>query len=400
MLTSPAATPAKETDDQIRARLIAAARELAPRIAARAAADEKARRISDDTIREAGEAGFFRIMVPKSMGGYELDWETVCRVIVEAGRYDGSSAWQLGFFIMHNWLWLGLSEQAQEEVYGPKGYSTGPVMLAPAVKARKVDGGFVLNGRSRWATGINHAEWVFVSTMVEGEEKLGFRDFMIPAGEVIVHENWDVAGMCATGSHDVEYPDLFVPAHRSANLTAAFSGENPDILLHKGPKYRIPRFTSMIFGSSSPLVALAHGAVETFRKKVEGYTSPVTGGRTIDNIPAVNRLAKAQIRLDAAEQYLYSIARRMLEWNTEAPLTQLQRVQIRAGVVHVTNEAREIVQSVAATSGSGAYTLDQPMQRYLRDVSMMATHFYHDQDTGYEPLGRVMVGLDPNTRLA
>ncbi len=401
MQTLTRAPATTESDDQIRERLLASARDLALRIKERAPGDEKAKRISDDTIREAGEAGFFRILVPKSMGGYELDWETVCRVVIEAGRYDGSSAWQIGFFIMHNWLWLGLSEQAQEEVYGAKGYSTGPVMLAPAVKARKVDGGYVLNGRSRWATGINHAEWVFVSTMAEGEEKLGFRDFMIPAGEVIVHENWDVAGMLATGSHDVEYKDLFVPDHRTANLTAAFAGgASAAQLRHRGPKYQIPRFTSMIFGSSSPLVAIARGAVETFKQKVEGYTSPVLGGRTIDNVPAVVRLAKAEVRLDAAEQHLYSIARRMLEWNTAGGLSAQQRVMIRACVVHVTNEAREIVQSVAATAGSGSYTLDQPMQRYLRDVSMMATHFYHDQDTGYEPLGRVMVGLDANTRLS
>jgi alkylation response protein AidB-like acyl-CoA dehydrogenase len=400
MQTLTAHPPATESDDQVKQRLLAAARALAPRIAARAEADEKAKRISDDTIREAGEAGFFKILVPKSMGGYELDWETVCRVVIEAGRYDGSSAWQIGFFILHNWLWLMMPERAQEEIYSKKGYATGPVMLAPAVRARRVDGGFILSGRSRWATGINHAEWVFISTMVEGEEAEGFRDFMIPAGEVVVHENWNVAGMIATGSHDVEYPDVFVPDHRSANLTKAYASGGAAATPHKGPKYQIPRFTSMIFGSASPLVAIAHGAVEAFKTKVETYTSPVLGGRTIDNIPAVVRLAKAQVRLDAAEQHLYSIARRMLEWNTEAPLTPLQRVMIRASIVHVTNEAREVVQSVAATSGSSAYTLDQPMQRYLRDVSMMATHFYHDQDTAYEPLGRVMVGLDPNTRLS
>jgi len=393
-------TPVTESDDQIRARLLAAARDLAPRIGARAAADEKAKRISDDSIREAAEAGFFKIMVPKSLGGYELDWETVCRVVIAAGRYDGSTAWQLGFFIMHNWLWSKLPEKAQEEVYGAKSYSTGPVMLAPNVKARKVDGGYVLSGRSRWATGINHAEWVFISTTVEGQEKAGFRDFMIPVGDVIVHENWDTAGMCATGSHDVEYPDVFVPDHRSADLTGAFAGTGEGADRQKGPKYNVPRFTSMIFGSASPLVAIAGGAVETFRQKVEGYTSPVFGGRTIDNIPAVVRLARAQIRLDAAEQHMYSLARRLLEWSSEGPLTPLQRVMIRAGVAHVTNEAREIVQMVAATSGSGAYLSDQPMQRYLRDVSMMASHFYHDQDTAYEPLGRVMVGLDANTRLS
>lgn len=391
--------PATETDEQVKARLLAAARELAPRIAARAEADEKARRISDDTIREAGEAGFFKILVPKSMGGYELDWETVCQVVIAAGRYDGSSAWQIGFFILHNWLWLMMPEKAQEEIYSKKGYSTGPVMLAPAVKARRVEGGFVLSGRSRWATGINHAEWVFISTPVVGEEADGPRDFMIPAGEVRVHENWNVAGMIATGSHDVEYSEVFVPDHRSANLTKAYA-TGTVATRHKGPKYQIPRFTSMIFGSASPLVAIAHGAVEAFKAKVESYASPVFGGRTIDNTPAVVRLAQAQVRLDAAEQHLYSIARRMLEWNSEAPLTSLQRVMIRAAVVNVTGEAREIVQSVASTSGSGAYHLNQPMQRYLRDISMMATHFYHDQDTAFEPLGRVMVGLDPNTRLS
>jgi len=55
-----------ETDEEIKARLIQSARELALRIAARAEDDEKNRRISDDTIREAGEAGFFRIMVQRA----------------------------------------------------------------------------------------------------------------------------------------------------------------------------------------------------------------------------------------------------------------------------------------------------------------------------------------------
>jgi 3-hydroxy-9,10-secoandrosta-1,3,5(10)-triene-9,17-dione monooxygenase len=399
-------TALPESDDQVRARLMAAARELAPRIAQRAAADEKARRISDDTIREAGEAGFFRILVPKKLGGYELDWETACRVVIECGHGDGSSAWQIGFFILHNWFYLLLPEKAQEEIYGKRGYGLGPVMLAPSsVTCRKVDGGYVLSGRSRWATGINHAEWVFVATKLstdkpsnDAKPKLYY--LLVPAKDVIIHDTWNTSGMCATGSHDVEYPDVFVPEHRASDFDAGLAGNGLGFNRFEGPKYHLPTFLSMIFGATAPQLAIARGAIDTFHTKIKNYTSPLFGQKTIDTVPALVRLAQAKIRYDAAEQHLYSLARRMLEWNAAGELTPERRVMIRAGCAWAANEAREVVQKVAATSGSGAYMRDQPLQRYLRDSTMMANHFYFDQDTAYEPYGRVLAGLDPNTRLA
>lgn len=394
-----------ETDDEVRVRLIAAARDLAPRIAARAADNERARRISDETIAEAADAGFFKILVPKQRGGYQLDWETQCRVIVALGQGDGSVGWQLSFFILHNWLYLLLPEQAQQEIYGRRGFGIGPVLLAPAdVKARKVEGGYILSGRSRWATGINHAEWILVGTKVEpepGEEaRTAMREFLVPRADVVVHDTWFTSGMCATGSHDVEYPDIFVPEYRTADLDASIAGNGLGFKMYDAPQYRVPQFVSMIFGATAPQVAIAKGAVDEFHKKVRGYVSPVMGTQTINNIPSLVRLAQAKVRVDAAEQYLYSLARRLLEWAAEGPLTPEQRVMVRAGCAWVANEAREIVQFVAATAGSSAFMRDQPMQRYLRDITMMANHFYFDQDTAFEPLGRVMVGLDANTRLS
>ena len=190
-----------------------------------------------------------------------------------------------------------------------------------------------------------------------------------------------------------------IPA-RPADLDASIAGNGQGFKMYDAPQYRVPQFVSMIFGATAPQVAIAKGAVDEFHKKVRGYVSPVMGTQTINNIPSLVRLAQAKVRVDAAEQYLYSLARRLLEWASEGPLTPEQRVMVRSGCAWVANESREIVQFVAATAGSSAFMRDQPMQRYLRDITMMANHFYFDQDTAFEPLGRVMVGLDANTRLS
>ena len=38
---------------------------------------------------------------------------------------------------------------------------------------------------------------------------------MIPVEEVTVLDTWSVVGMIATGSHDFEVDDVFVPAERT-----------------------------------------------------------------------------------------------------------------------------------------------------------------------------------------
>ena len=45
---------------------------MAPRFAERAAAAEEARRIPEESVKEMLDAGFARILVPKSVGGYGI----------------------------------------------------------------------------------------------------------------------------------------------------------------------------------------------------------------------------------------------------------------------------------------------------------------------------------------
>src|SRR4051794_39802217 len=74
-------------------RLFAGIRELAPDIIARAAEIETARRIPVDLVEALRSIGVFRMFVPQSLGGLELDLPTGLEIVTALSRIDGSVGW-------------------------------------------------------------------------------------------------------------------------------------------------------------------------------------------------------------------------------------------------------------------------------------------------------------------
>src|SRR6267143_4714932 len=74
-------------------RLLADIRELAPHVTSRAAEIEAGRRIPTDLGEALRSTGVFRMFVPQSQGGLELDLPTAMEVIGALGRLDGSLGW-------------------------------------------------------------------------------------------------------------------------------------------------------------------------------------------------------------------------------------------------------------------------------------------------------------------
>src|SRR5258708_24287686 len=74
-------------------RLLADIRKLAPRVTSRAAEIEAGRRIPLDLVEALKSIGVFRMFVPQSHGGLELDLPTALEIIGALGRIDGSVGW-------------------------------------------------------------------------------------------------------------------------------------------------------------------------------------------------------------------------------------------------------------------------------------------------------------------
>jgi alkylation response protein AidB-like acyl-CoA dehydrogenase len=71
-------------------RLLADIRELAPALAARAAEMEAERRIPHGVVEALKAIGAFRLFVPRSHGGLELDLPSGLAIIAALSRLDGS----------------------------------------------------------------------------------------------------------------------------------------------------------------------------------------------------------------------------------------------------------------------------------------------------------------------
>ena len=78
-------------------RLLTGIEELAPQIQSRSAEMEATGRIPIDLIESLKAIGVFRMFVPRSHGGLELDFTDAIEIIQALARIDGSVGWSAGF---------------------------------------------------------------------------------------------------------------------------------------------------------------------------------------------------------------------------------------------------------------------------------------------------------------
>ena len=87
MSVEPAATPSAYVER---------VRVLAPVIAAEADPSERDRRLTVPLMDALHEAGLFRLLLPRSLDGGEIDPATFTEVMEAVSRIDASTAWCLG----------------------------------------------------------------------------------------------------------------------------------------------------------------------------------------------------------------------------------------------------------------------------------------------------------------
>ena len=69
------------------------ARKLAPLIRASAAETDAQRELPRPLFESMADAGLFRLALPRTLGGFEMDLPSYIQVIEEIGRADASTGW-------------------------------------------------------------------------------------------------------------------------------------------------------------------------------------------------------------------------------------------------------------------------------------------------------------------
>src|SRR5437773_2044935 len=84
--------------------MVARARALIPTLRERASRTEELRRLPPETERDLHEAGLFRIVQPKRVGGSELDYVALVDCADALGQADTSVSWNFANLASHHWL--------------------------------------------------------------------------------------------------------------------------------------------------------------------------------------------------------------------------------------------------------------------------------------------------------
>lgn len=156
----PAAAPDKiPTADE----LVGRARALAPKLRERAVKAERDRNLPRESVEEYIGAGLLHTLQPKRWGGYEHDHEVAFNIAVELGKSTcASSAWVLNYFTDHACILAHFPDEAQHDVWSRDKAACIATSAAPTGKVSVTSGGYHLNGRWSWCSGLRYSQWIMI----------------------------------------------------------------------------------------------------------------------------------------------------------------------------------------------------------------------------------------------
>ncbi|WP_454698574.1 GTP cyclohydrolase II RibA [Arthrobacter humicola] len=380
--------PAVPSHDEMLARVDA----LIPRLRERAEETERIRRIPESTMEDLREAGVFRVLSPKAVGGYGMGVETYVEVVRRLARGCPSTAWTVGHLIEHVWMLARWPRKVQDEVFAKGAAPLAAATGAPVGEATRVPGGYAISGRWTFASGVMHSEWALLAVQ-HGDVRL---QCLVPVSDVELLDVWHTAGLRGTGSNDVRAEKLFVPDHRALDWALLGAADNPGSRIHPDPIIHTPMATLLNLVAPAAALGAAEHAVEMFRERV--LVRKVKN--TLEDRQADSPLAQARFShaygLVATARLQWEEAIRVVTASYQRrpmTMTDHERAAYRLSLGLSGEASAEAVRVIMAGSGGSAHRLSNPLQRIQRDVDVLLNHPTLTLDPILEQAGRGLLGL-------
>lgn len=375
--------------------LVSAARDLAEELTSKAADIEAQRRVPTQVSELLGRHGFYRMLVPRALGGAEVMPSVFASVLEELARGDAASAWVVMTGSTTGILLAYLAPSAAETILQGSSDAALAGVFAPTGKALPTATGYTLSGRWRWGSGCQNAAWRMGGALVleDGRPRLladgspEIRSCFYRAADSQVIDTWNVSGLRGTGSHDLVVNDVEVPAEHTTCVLV-------DTPRHDGALYRFPVFGLLATGVAAVGLGIARAALDELEqlcrtRKSRGGKRSMAEGELVQVT-----VAKAEAALAAARALsrdtLHSVYERVA---AGAELSLKDRAALRMAATHAASTAAQVVDDAYHLAGGASVWHESPLQRHFRDVHVMTQHVMVGPQT-LKPVGRIFLGLE------
>jgi len=386
------------TDISIYAAMIQRARALVPRLRERASKTEELRRLPPETERDLHEAGLFRIVQPKRVGGAELDYVALVDCADVLAQGDASVAWNFANLASHHWM-LGLFDRRAQDMVWNKDPDAliASSFIFPSGRASKVDGGYRLRGHWPFSSGVNTSEWNMLGAVVSSDDEadgIEYRIFLVHKDDYEVTDTWNASGLRGTGSNDVEVVDVLVAAAMTVAVGDLAGGPTPGSPDNPNALYALPVFSLFPYVLSGVALGNAQACLDDYIDITRHRASTYNRAKLGDFQSTQIKIADASAKIDAARLIMRS---RCIEAMADARAGRIPdiavKTRLRRDGAYSVNLCTEAVSLLSSASGARGLFTTGALQRQFRDAHAINSHLAFNFDAAGTNYGRVALGL-------
>jgi alkylation response protein AidB-like acyl-CoA dehydrogenase len=391
----PAALP---TDG---AEYLARVRDLAPDLEAAAHEIDENRELPATIIDRMVEQGFFRLLLPRSLGGAELLPAQYVPIIEAFARVNASLAWCLNQNSGCSMTAAYLPADVARDIFGgPRGIlAWGP---GPG-EARAVPGGYRVTATWAFASGSHHASWLGCHVPVieaDGRPRLeadgspAVRTLLFPKSQTRFTDIWHTMGLRGTGSDQYSVEDLFVPEAYSLRSIARNS---PETRREPGLLYSFSSLSMYAAGFAGVAMGCARSTLAAFIELARDKIPRGARKTMRDNHVTQSQVAQAEVRLASSWSHLLHSLEDMTEAvRQRGHITMDERMAIRLNSTYCIQTAVDVVDMLYQAAGATAIFDENPFERPWRDVHTVSQQIQGRQ-AHFETVGAYLMGLEADT---
>ena len=338
----------------------------------------------DDLWQAMGELGLHGITVSEEDGGLGLGYLEHVIAVEEVSRASASVGLSYG---AHSNLCINQiarwGNEEQKAKYLPKlisGEHVGSLAMSEAsagsdvvsmkMKAEKVEGGYRLNGTKYWITNAPFADTLVVYGKTDPEAKSrGITTFLIEKDfdGFAIGQKIEKVGMRGSPTSELVFDDCFVPDEN------VMGPENGGVgVLMSGLDYE-----------RVVLAGLQLGVMQACLDTVIPYLRERTQfGKPLGSFQLMQaKVADMYVALQSARAYTYAVAK-----NCDADKTT--RFDAAGAILLASENAFRVAAEAVQALGGAGYTLDWPVERYMRDAKLL------DIGAGTNEIRRMLIGRE------
>ena len=331
----------------------------APTLRKRGEEIERLGRLPEDILAWIYDHRLFKLLIPEELGGRPTPLPEMLRIFDELSAADGTVGWLVQIGAGGGYFAPSFDAETVRELLGPRAAVIAGSGF-PAGRARRVEGGYLVTGRWRYASGAPYATVFTASAVLEDDGSETIRAFAFTPDQVEVVEDWGAFGLKGTASHTMVVRDAFVPERRMF-MVGDMRWPVTDPVA--AALYRVPFDIFAVLAIASVSVGLARRFFELARE-LPRWESLGSRRRQADTVAEY----RALFHLLGERVWSYAAAGQELPAAEKATILQTVQRLVAASVA--------AVQDAFAYMGMRVLWENEPINRVYRDLQTASHHVF------------------------